>query len=283
MSKLLVSGIFTLALLITGCSNKTVEVTSDSNEPVGKEISTYLVGQYIDIKTAKAKLEEVGFEILATYSPVKKGTTIVFTNNELKSEGAKPGKAHIAVSRLFIDDQAKSISFTNPIYFGKAYMQDKYNHEVFKSILQKIHKAFPGLKDSTDKMNFDELAGYHFMIGMPYYADSDELGEGTNSELLVKAKEYKKGKQIIFELKLSDTSTLLGYDLGKRTKKFVKKIGRANGAILPYTISIENGTASSMEAKYYIALSYPLLSMGEFTTIATVPGAIAKDLAKPFK
>jgi hypothetical protein len=38
-----------------------------------------------------------------------------------------------------------------------------------------------------------------------------------------------------------------------------------------------------MDAKYYIALSYPLLTMTEFTTIATVPGAISKELAKPFK
>jgi hypothetical protein len=121
------------------------------------------------------------------------------------------------------------------------------------------------------------------MMGMPYYSDVDELGEGSTAELLAKAQNYKDGKLLIFTLKLSDDSYLLGYDLDKRTKKFVEKIGRANAAVLPYCISIGNGAANSMEAKYYLAVSYPLLTMSEFTTIATVPGAITKDLTKPFK
>ncbi|MDD2906472.1 MAG: hypothetical protein PHC74_09230, partial [Sulfurimonas sp.] len=90
-------------------------------------------------------------------------------------------------------------------------------------------------------------------------------------------------KELVFAIKLSDTSTLLGYDLGKRTKKFVDKIGRANAAILPYCVSVENGKATAFSAKYYIAISYPLLTMTEFMGIATVPGAVAKDLEKPFK
>jgi hypothetical protein len=162
-------------------------------------------------------------------------------------------------------------------------MQDEYNHGIFSAQLESLHSAFADLVDSADKMKFDDLAGYHFMIGMPYYKDVDVLGTGTNAELLAKAKAYKKGSLLVYELKLSQTSTLLGYDLGKRTKKFVEKIGRANAAILPYSVSIENDKATSLEAKYYIALNYPLLTMTTFTTIATVPGAIAKDLGKVFK
>ncbi len=259
-------------------------ICADSiNSYKGKDISAYLVGKYVDVKSAKIKLEEAGFEIVAIYSPVKKGTTIVFTNEVLKAEGAKPGRAHASVFRLFVDDKEKTISITNPVYFGKAYMQDQYNHTVFNAQLESINRVFPGLTGSIDKMKFDDLADYHFMVGMPYYNDVDELGVGTNEELLAKAKGYKKGKLLIFELKLSETSILLGYDLGRRTKKFVKKIGRANATVLPYAISIENGKATALAAKYYLAVSYPLLSFGKFTTIASIPGAIAKELAKPFK
>jgi hypothetical protein len=162
-------------------------------------------------------------------------------------------------------------------------MQDDYNAKVFEAQFASINKAFPNLKGSIDMLDEDDIAGYHFMMGMPYYEDFDELGEGKTADLLAKVKNYKKGKFFLFSLKLTDDSYLVGYDLAKRTKKFVKKIGRANAAVLPYTISIENGIATSMEAKYYLAVSYPLLSMGEFTTIATVPGAIKKDLSKPFK
>ncbi|MBU0720701.1 hypothetical protein KJ877_05120 [bacterium] len=283
MNKFLMVILSATVLSFCGCSGKSTEAVASTQGLEGQEISTYLLGDYVDVKNAKSKLENAGFEIIASYSPVKKGTTLVFTNEALKAEGVKPGKAHAAVLRLFIDEKEKKISFTNPVYFGKAFMQDKYEHAVFNAQFEAINSAFPGLKNSADKMKYDDLAGYHFMVGMPYYDDVDELGEGATAELLEKAKNFKKGKLIIFELKLSDNCFLVGYDLSKRTKKFVEKIGRANGAILPYTIAIEDGKATSMEAKYYIALSYPLLTMTEFTTIATVPGAVAKELEKPFK
>jgi len=248
-----------------------------------KDISAYLVGDYVSSQNASKKLSEAGFEILAEYVSVKNGVTIVFTNEALKAQGAKPKRSHGAILRLFVDNKEKLISFTNPVYFGKAFMQDDYDSSVYEAQLATINSAFPALKGSIDKLDEDDISTYHFMMGMPYYEDSDELGEGSTSKLLQKAKSYKKGKLLLFTLKLSNDSYLLGYDLGKRTKKFVKKIGRANAAVLPYMVSIENGLASSLEAKYYLAVSYPLLSMTEFTTIATVPGAIKKDLAKPFK
>ncbi len=249
----------------------------------GKDVSTYLVGAYVDVKSATKTLQSSGFEVIATYKPVKGGKTILFTNEALKAEGAKPKRAHAAVLRLFVDEKEKSISITNPIYFGKAFMQDEYDHKVFNTQYKSINSAFPGLVGSKDKLEFDDLADFKFMFGMPYYEDVDELAEGSSAELLAKLQSYKKGKLLIFELKLSDKSTLVGYDLGKRTKKFIKKIGRANAAVLPYCILVEDDLATSLAAKYYLAVSYPLLSMGEFMSIATVPGAITQDLRKAFK
>ena len=274
---------FKKLMLVVAMLFTAVAVNAGDTGLEGKEVSAYLKGAYIDVDTAKVKLTDAGFEVIASYEPVKKGTTLVFTNSALKSEAAKPKRAHAAVLRMFVDEQEQSISITNPVYFGKAFMQDDYNHAVFNTQLDAINGAFSGLTGSEDKLNFDDLAGYHFMMGMPYYEDPDELGTGSNDELLSKAKAYKKGKLVIFELKLSDNSTLLGYDIGKRTKKFVKKIGRANATVLPYCISIEDDVATALGAKYYLAVSYPLLSMGEFMTISTVPGAITKDLTKPFK
>lgn len=277
--------ISTLALLsFSACSMGGAKPEATSGLE-GTKVSTYLVGDYIPVKEAKAKLTEAGFEVIASYASVKKGTTIVFTNDALKTEAAKPGRAYAAVSRLFIDDKNRMISFTNPVYFGKAFMQEDYNNAVFNGVLEKINSVFSGLKASKDELEYDKLAGYQFMMSMPYYQDQDMLGKpsATTAIAVAKAKSYKKGKAVIFELKLSDTSTLLGYDLGRRTKKFVKKIGRANAAILPWCVSIENGQAKALNAKYYIAISYPLLDMGGFMGIATVPGAITKDLEKAFK
>ena len=284
MKKTLLMLLTATVVMFSGCASKSASPDSKTGLE-GTKVNTYLHGEHIDVTTAKSKLEAAGFEIVAEYASVKKGTTIVYTNTELKAEAVKPGRAFAAVLRLFIDNKEKMISFTNPVYFGKAFMQDEYNHAVFNGALEKINAAFPGLKASPDELEFDALAGYHFMVGMPYYNEPDELGKvGVNTaELVDKAKNFKKGKAVIFELKLSETSTLMGYDLSKRTKKFVKKIGRANAAILPWVISIENGKATALNAKYYIAISYPLLDMGGFMGIATVPGAITKDLEKAFK
>ncbi|MEA1919779.1 MAG: hypothetical protein U9N52_08070, partial [Campylobacterota bacterium] len=121
------------------------------------------------------------------------------------------------------------------------------------------------------------------MMGMPYYEDPSTLAEGEQAELLAKADGYKKGKNVIFKLELSKSSTLYGYKLGKKTSKFVKKIGTQNAGILPYCVLVENGVAKALSAKYYIAISYPQLSMSDFMGIATVPGAVEKDLKKAFK
>ena len=283
MKKFLTLLVTVATLSFTACSSSAPKVANDPYN--GKEVATYLIGEHLSVADAKAKLTGAGFEVVAEYAPVKKGTTIVFTNEALKTEAAKPGRAYAAVLRLFVDDQEKMISITNPVYFGKAFMQADYNYEVYAKQLETLNATFANLKESPDKYAYDELAGYHFMVGMPYFEEPDVLGAkgATTADTVAKAKAYKKGKEIIFELKLSDNSTLLGYELGKRTKKFVKKIGRQNAAILPWVISIEDGQAKALNAKYYIAISYPLLDMGGFMGIATVPGAITKDLEKAFK
>ena len=274
--KKLVTALFSVVVLT--CS----QVVASSGEPTG-DVSAYLQGAHISVNDAQSKLSAAGFEVLSTYESVKDGTTIVFTCPTLKKEAAKPNRANIAVLRLFVDDQEKTISLTNPIYFGKAFMQKDYNHASFAAVKSKLEGAFSGLKGSGDKMEFDDLAGFHFTFGMPYYEDIEVLGEGSNGELIEKLKSYKKGKQVAFELKIDDDTTLFGYEIGRGTKRFVKKIGRANGGLLPWPVVVDAGKATMLQAEYYIALTYPELGMGQFAGIASVPGDIIKDLKKPFK
>lgn len=282
MRKILVLITATLLLSFLGCSSQTGVAQANASEPEG-EISAYLIGAPMESKAASEALESAGFEVVATYKSFKKGETIVFTSPALKTEAAKENRGFAGVLRLLVDNERNQISITNPVYFTKAFMQDDYNNQVAMDTLAAINKAFPGLKGSEDKWDFDELAGYHFMMGMPYYEDPSILGEGEQADLIAKADGYKKGKNVIFKLKLSDNSTLYGYKLSKRTSKFVKKTGTQNASILPYCVLVENGKAKALSAKYYIAISYPQLSMGEFMTIATVPGAVEKELQKPFK
>jgi hypothetical protein len=259
-----------------------ISLTANHNEANSKT-SAYLIGSYIDVEHAKKIINDMGYEILTTYKSVKNGHTIVFTNNTLKKQASKKNRGYMAVLRLFVDDKEKMISITNPVYFGKAFMQEDYNHEIFNNELKSIKSGFKNLTNSKDSLDSDTISHYHFMPGMPYYEDYEELAKGSNSELIKKIQNYKNAKAILFKLKLSDKSTLIGYDLSKRTKKFVKKIGRENASVLPYCILIEDGVAKALAAKYYLALSYPLLSITKFTKIATVPGAILRDIKRPFR
>ena len=291
MSKQLTLILSFVVLFFSACSfggATPLDESEDKNALInieGKDVSTYLIGEYIAPSEAVEKLEEAGFDVIGSYKPVKDGLCIVFTNDELKQEASEPGRAYAAVLRLFIDKQEQTISFTNPIYFGKAFMQDDYDHDVFNEVLASINEEFSDLLPSKDRMNFDKLSNYHFMMGMPYYKDVDLLGKKAinNEKIIEKAETYRKGKGVVFKLILSENSTLIGFKLTKRSKKFVSKVGRANGSVLPYCIAVENGQAMALNAKYYIALSYPLLDMAGFMSIATVPGAITKELEKPFK
>lgn len=243
------------------------------------DISAYLVGKYQDPNSVKDSLKGAGFEVLLEYDVVDGGKSIVFTSKELKSEALKKDRGFIAVLRAYVDNKEGIISFTNPEYFGMAFMQDDYDKNVFKNLTDKIKSKFKNLKGSKDALEDDDLDHYHFMMGMPYYEDFEVLAEGSNSSLLEKAKKSNP----LYILNISKDKYLVVFDLSNDTKKFVDKIGRKNGAILPYVVVIEGGEARALHPKFYIALSYPQLSMGTFMTISDIPGKILDELEGKFK
>jgi hypothetical protein len=266
-----------LVLGFCGCAGTAPE--AQAGVKVEKEVATYKIASYVDVDSAKSKLTSAGFEVVGTYK-TDSGTTVLFSNAQMKAAANKPMRGLAAVGRLLVDDERKQISIANPVYFDKAFMQKEYNHTVASAELTSLEKVFGPLKDSADKWEFDGLAGYHFMVGMPYYEDMGVVGEGTTADLVAKAQKAKGTTAVV---KLGDDRYVAFVDMDRRTNGFVKKIGTQNGEILPWAVLIEGGQAKALSAKYYIAISYPLLTMGEFMTIATVPGAVEVDLKKIFK
>ena len=248
-----------------------------------KELSPVLFAAYEDADKVKEKLTKGGYDVVATYHPLEESTTVVFTDDTLKKEASKKNRAFVAVLKVFVDDKNKKVSVSNPVYFGKAFMQDDYNKAAFEKEQKKLQAALGSLTPSKDKMDEDDLAGYHFMMGMPYYEDQIVVAEGSADKLLGKLKSYEGGKHVLFVLPLSGGSTLVGYDLNDKTEKFADKIGRANAALLPWTIKIEDGKATILHPKYYISISYPKLSMGDFMSIRSVPGEIEDEITAAFK
>jgi hypothetical protein len=260
-----------------GCAGTTP--AAEAGVKVEKEVATYKIASYVDVDGAKAKLASAGFEVVGTYKS-DAGTTVLFTNAQMKAMANKPNRGFAAVGRILVDDENKQISIANPVYFGKAFMQKEYNQATASAALGALGKAFGPLKDSADKWEFDGLADYHFMMSMPYYADMDVVGTGSTADLVAKAKAAKGTTAVV---QVGADSYVAFVELDKRTSGFVKKIGSQNGEILPYAVLIEGGEAKALNAKYFIAISYPLLTMTEFMGIATVPDAITKGLQKIFK
>ncbi len=275
--------ILALALVVSfsGCSSKSV---STGEESAPKEVHAYLIGELMTAEAVSAKLTEAGFEVVGTYLVNKKNDlqTVVYTNEALKAMASNPSRGFAGIGRILIDGTNKKISISNPEYFGKAFMQDSADYSELKKIKDTLTAAFTGLTESADKWVYADLSDYHFMVAMPYYQDSIIVGEGPTEELLKKAESYKSGKSHLFTVKIAEGKYLVGYELSKRTAKFPEKTGIQNAGLLPYTILIENNEARILDPKFYLAVSYPQLTMGQFMTIATVPGAIEQDLSKPF-
>ena len=246
------------------------------------QITAYLQAPLLTAHEVKSILEDAGFSVLKTFKVDKKGiaTSIVFTNDELVKQASKENRGFAGALRVTIDKKDKLISITNPIYVMAAFMQSEYEQKLAQKTLKSLRDAFKNLENSTDTTKFRVLERYQFMQGMPKYVDMQIIKKAPSAKLLESA---RKSKKIVYEQKLLNGSVIIGVKLGKRTSKFIKKIGYKNAGLLPYPVLIENGQAKILDPKYYIAVMYPMLKMSQFMTIATVPGAISKDIDKIFR
>lgn len=259
-------------------ANKTVQVGEVQN---GK-VAAYLHAPLLTPHEVQAILEEAGFQVLTTFKVDKKGfaSSVVFTNDEIIKLASKKGRGFAASLHVTIDKKNSLISITNPVYVMGAFMQNEYDEKIAYKTLASLRDAFKNLKNSQEEVKFRVLERYQFMAGMPKYSDMQLISKRSSATLIQNA---RKSKKVIYELKLLNGSTIMGIKLSKRTSKFIKKIGYQNAGLLPYPVLIENGELKILDPKYYIAVMYPMLQMSQFMTIATVPGAINKDIDKVFR
>lgn len=241
-------------------------------------ISAYYDAPYADEKQVQAKLEASGFNVLTTYSPAKKDylKVIVFTNKELTTIASKKTRGFAAIQRVLVNNQAKTVRVTNPGYWLRGFMQKEFTVGSDKSIQDAIAKALGTLTPTKDILDEKDLAGYQYAISMPYYQDMLEIK--TGKDLAAKIKKKK-----LFEVTLDNGSILVGVKMSKNSENFIEVIGEDNALVLPYTLLIEDGKAYALHAKFYLAMSYPLLSLGQFMKISSVPDAIERKLKKSFK
>lgn len=308
MRKLIIAALVTI-VTFTACS-------SPRPDGAPEVVKNYLIAPYETPDAVEAKLIAAGFEVLTRVKPIKKEdiVTFVVTTADIKTLANRPTRGLLAAAmRITVNKKMDNIQVTNPMLYFKAYLQDDYKVGDEKSTIDAFMKAFPGLiatnmktlEDgeivdlNVENLDYDGLADYHFMIGMPYYHNMDELAENKDINVLLKklkkgAKKIKstdKKHNLTYLIELSPNRYVAGLRLSKRTEKFAKKIGTKNIGLLPWSVLIEvveeDGVkmayAKALNAKYRIALNYSNLDMGGFMGIMTVPGAITSELTKVFK
>jgi len=232
-----------------------------------EDISTYLVSKPASLSDVQSKLQSNGFKVLATTNDV-----ITITNPELQATNSY-------VATLQVHVGSSGVRVQNPAYFGAAYLQSNYKKGQFKGTVDALTKALGSMSGSTEKLDSSDLEGYHFMMGMPYFEDAVTVVTGADF-----SKKIAGGANVAYTLTLPNGALLVGHKLGGATRGFLDTLGQqGNAQILPYESLVYSDKVLMMNPKYYLALSLPQLSMGEFMKISDVPGKIEDDIKKAYK
>lgn len=249
-----------------------------------KDISTYLYANIKNSENVKKNLALKGFDIVGEYDAMGNSNyhIIAFTNEKLKLASAKNNRGFASVQKVLVDKKNSKLVFTNPQYFLRAFLQDDFNKNISSSIYNSLNSSFGELTGSTDTLEDSDIKDFHYMFGMPYYDDMVQVGEGEN---LLERLKKNASNNIVFVIELKN-STLVGISMPTKDgeKFYVPKIsGESHSSFLPYMVLIENKKAKIMHAKYYLAISFPELSMGNFMSISDTPDEIKDYMTSLFK
>lgn len=251
------------------------------------QIPTDFKATYVALDVLEKKLAENGLVVVGRYAVAgnEKYTSVVYTSDDLKKLGQEPGRGFVSVMRILHNADAQELVVSNPEYYLRAFMQKDYQEGMEAPVEKALESALGTLVPTEDSLTAKQLAKYHFMMAMPYYDDFVRVAKGPVPELLAKL-EANAGERIVFKLDLKGdgSSVLCGVALPPEIEGFNEKLGTMGQShLLPYTVLIENGEANILHAKYYLALSFPQLSMAEFMTIMSVPGDIEDAFKADFK
>jgi hypothetical protein len=255
--------------------------------PGAEEVPADFKAAYVELETLEQKLSENGLELLGRHRVAGSAahTVVVYTSAALKEAARLPGCGFIGALRILHNSEAQEIVVSNPEYYLRAYLRKAYGEGMAQPVREALTAALGALEPTADLLKKKKLANYHFMISMPYYDDAVCVGTGGTAELLEKLQTRAKDR-IVFTQHLAEdgSSVLCGVALPAEIEKFNEKLDTMDRShLLPYMVLIENGEARILHAKFYLALSFPRLSMTEFMKIMSVPGDIAEAFKADFR
>ena len=248
---------------------------------------TDFTATYQSVSTLKKSLEKNGLKVLGTHQVAtqKEYTTVIYTSPELQKVAALPERGFAGIMRILVDEKAHQLVVSNPEYYLRAFLQKEYKENMAQPLVDRLKKAVGKLTPTEDALKTKKLAKYNFMVGMPKYGSFQRVAKG-DTQTLCKKLEAKAGDRIVFKLNLKEdgSSVLYGVTLPKEIEQFNETLGTmGHSQLLPYTVWVNDGEAQILHAKYYLALSFPRLSMKEFMKIMSIPGDIKDQFESDFE
>jgi len=258
-----------------------------------------------EMKSAVASaLQANNFNLVGEYMPAedKARWILIVTHDELLKAAEKEGglRGFAATLRIAITkEEGKTIvSYTSPEYWGRAYYQDSFdnvskNYEAvsfdFIDMMSTLGSYDGSLFGSEKGLDANDLLKYHYMLGMPYFDDTEELEDFDSQAEAIKKIEanLKAGvanvKQV-YKVEIANGDMVLyGFALGGEDgeSKFLPIIDIGtpkHTAFLPYELLVVDGEVHILHGRFRIAIAFPDLTMGTFTKIMSTPGEIEETL-----
>jgi hypothetical protein len=237
----------------------------------------------------RARLEAAGFEVAGRYAPYDGAIVLAVTSADLKAAAARqPLGGYAAAQRVTVTKVGDEVqvAFTNPVYMAAGY---RLNADL-APIAAKLAGALGSLEEygPGEGKTAKQLAGYHYMMSMPYFDDPWKLASyATQAEALAAVEAglaARKGKTAkVYRIDVSPDETVFGVALGDGCgadanvmKEIDFKPVRSTGH-LPYEVLVSKGEVYALHAKFRIALNFTDLSMmgdHSFMRIRCAPDSI---------
>ena len=241
---------------------------------VPQKIAAHYVAKVQELEIIQRKLQENGFQILAISNILEGQNVITVTNQELQSTNSY-------MATLQINVNAQEVRVQNPSYLAAAYLND-YTYGQFKNTIEALEHTLGTLKSGAQKANYSALENYNFMYGLP--SKEDILVVKRDPKILEKIATPQVKSYIAYTLRLPNGNILVGHKLRKKTNQFLNILAQEkNAQVLPYEAMIVGDEVSILNPKYYLALSFPELSLAQFMEIASVPDQIYRNIQKAYK
>ena len=298
LSLLLTFFVFTTSGLLAQAKLKPYMLGTESTETLQQVRNTLLNNMTMS-----------GLTLAGEYQPAQDNSRwlLVVSSPELISAVQKVGEltgfaATLRVA-ITVENGKTMVSYTNPFYWGNAYFRADYqkvaNH--YTKVNEQIEKLVKTAGNfigtgfgSAEGLTANELHSYHYMMGMPYFDDTEELGEFASHQTAVDKVDaaLKTGKpnlKLVYKVVIPGKDLCLyGFELSGPTgeAKFLPIVDKGSPrhtAFLPYELLVKGNEVHMLHGRFRIALSFPDLTMGTFSKIMSTPGDIETLLEQVVK